>query len=607
MIVTLAALIALVGSVGAEPTPLGFRAASEAGSNSNSVSVAKPGGTAAGDVLLATVSFRLPDSSSVSAPAGWSLVRRDDCKHAGQYLAQATYVKVAAAAEPSSYAFGLADSTTASVSVAGFVGVDTGRPVAAHAGIFKRNSVWLSAPGVDVSAVPAGLVAAFSTNGNDALGDIDGMTKRTGSTSSAGAHASYTQIVGSAGGTGAREVRTGSPNSCSIGQLVVLNPGSGGSAPPPPPPPPPGPNPPPPPPPGPGPVTPPTNTAAPTVSGTTTSGQTLSASRGTWTGGPTGWSYQWRRCDASGGACSNIQGATSLGYTLGAADVNRRLRFQVTATNSAGSGQALSAPTAVVQPASTTPPPPPPPSGGGTTIVVNGQWVCDRPLQQYGALPIRVTATLSNDASLSLARPGAVRLEDGCTAGGRDMVPDLILDIRGNGDNVGSHADGLILIGAHDMDIGGHVECGRVRNGAHQDGVQMNRAFRLNFVGFTSGDWANQSATCHGAGGVWYTSQLTDIPNLLQDVVCYRCKFVGSNPNGGGPAGRAWGNYGSLRSGARDSCFAANIPITTRDHPPNQSLDASGGGAVQNVNVNNLFIDLNGQNPDGVGPEDCNA
>jgi hypothetical protein len=256
---------------------------------------------------------------------------------------------------------------------------------------------------------------------------------------------------------------------------------------------------------------------------------------------------------------------------------------------------------------STTPPPPPPPSGSGTTIVVNGQWICDRPLQQYGPLPIRVTSTLSNDASLNLNRQGGVRLEENCTAGGRDMVPDLILDIRGNGDTVGSHADGLVLIGAHDMDIGGHVECGRVRDGAHQDGVQMNRAFRLNFIGFTSGNWATQTATCHGAGGVWYTSQLTDIPNLLQDVVCYRCKFVGSNPNGGGVAGRAWGNYGSLRSGARDSCFSANIPITTRPHPLGQSLDASGGGAVQNVNVNNLFIDKGGQNPDGVGPEDCNA
>ena len=35
------------------------------------------------------------------------------------------------------------------------------------------------------------------------------------------------------------------------------------------------------------------------VSGTTTQGQTLSTSNGTWSGSPTGYSYQWRECDSS--------------------------------------------------------------------------------------------------------------------------------------------------------------------------------------------------------------------------------------------------------------------------------------------------------------------
>jgi Ca2+-binding RTX toxin-like protein len=254
-------------------------------------------------------------------------------------------------------------------------------------------------------------------------------------------------------------------------------------------------------------------------------------------------------------------------------------------------------------------PPVPPPPSGGTKITINGQWVCDQPLSQYGALPIVVDVTLSNSASLQLRRPGAVRLEESCTAGGRDGEIDLYLRINGNGENIGSHSDGLILVGAHDMDIGGYVNCGRVRNGAHQDGVQMNSAFRLNFIGFTSGDWDNQRATCHGAGGVWYVSQLDDVPNLLQDVVCFRCKFVGTNPNGGGAAGRAFGHYGSLRSGARDSCFAANHPYTLRDVPsplPAGYLDRSGGGAVQPINHANVFIDLNSSDRQP-RPSDCRA
>ena len=200
---------------------------------------------------------------------------------------------------------------------------------------------------------------------------------------------------------------------------------------------------------------------------------------------------------------------------------------------------------------------------------------------------------------------------DGCTAqnsGGADGNIDLILHINGNGTTVGSANDGMALIGAHDIDVTGYVNCGAISGGAHQDGVQMNSAFRINFIDFTSGDWGTQVATCFGAGGIWYVSQLNDIPNLLQDVVCIRCKLVGTKA-GGGANGTAFGHYGSLRSGARDSCFSANIPYTLRPAPsplPQGYLDQSGGGAVDPVNSNNLFIDKNSSDPQP-SPSDCSS
>ncbi len=94
---------------------------------------------------------------------------------------------------------------------------------------------------------------------------------------------------------------------------------------------------------------PPQNTSAPTVSGSPVQGQTLTASNGSWSGYPSPtFAYQWQGCDSAGANCSAISGATSASYTASAADVGSTLEVVVTATNSSGSAQASSAPTAVV-------------------------------------------------------------------------------------------------------------------------------------------------------------------------------------------------------------------------------------------------------------------
>jgi hypothetical protein len=93
----------------------------------------------------------------------------------------------------------------------------------------------------------------------------------------------------------------------------------------------------------------PTNTAAPTISGTPQVGQTLTASPGTWTSDTTPtYAYQWNRCDSAGNNCAAITGATAQTYTVAAADVDKTLRVNVTATNPSGSASASSAQTAAV-------------------------------------------------------------------------------------------------------------------------------------------------------------------------------------------------------------------------------------------------------------------
>jgi hypothetical protein len=118
---------------------------------------------------------------------------------------------------------------------------------------------------------------------------------------------------------------------------------------------------PPPPAPEPEPVSPPTNTATPAISGTAIEGQRLSATKGSWSGNPTSYSYQWRHCNSSGRGCANISSATSSSYTLAASDVGHTMRVVVTAVNEGGSSSTSSPTTAIVTAPAPTPPESTPP------------------------------------------------------------------------------------------------------------------------------------------------------------------------------------------------------------------------------------------------------
>jgi len=92
----------------------------------------------------------------------------------------------------------------------------------------------------------------------------------------------------------------------------------------------------------------PSNTAAPSISGVAQERSTLTGSNGTWSNSPSKFDVMWLRCDKQGGACSSISGANKSTYTLTTADVGNTVRFRVTASNSAGSNTATSAPSGVI-------------------------------------------------------------------------------------------------------------------------------------------------------------------------------------------------------------------------------------------------------------------
>jgi hypothetical protein len=86
----------------------------------------------------------------------------------------------------------------------------------------------------------------------------------------------------------------------------------------------------------------------PSISGSAIEGETLTGDDGEWSGEELSFERQWQRSNGSGG-WDDIDGATGTTYTLQVADVNRRVRLQVVASNPAGeSDPAFSEPTDVV-------------------------------------------------------------------------------------------------------------------------------------------------------------------------------------------------------------------------------------------------------------------
>ena len=93
----------------------------------------------------------------------------------------------------------------------------------------------------------------------------------------------------------------------------------------------------------------PVNTVAPSLSSSTPAEGVLeSASTGSWATPPTGYGYQWERCEEGGVECVAIEGATEATYVPGLADVGHALRVAVTASSPGGAATADSPASAAV-------------------------------------------------------------------------------------------------------------------------------------------------------------------------------------------------------------------------------------------------------------------
>ena len=142
----------------------------------------------------------------------------------------------------------------------------------------------------------------------------------------------------------------------------------------------------------------PANTVAPTISGTATEGSVLTAGKGSWSGSPTAYTYQWQDCNSSGTSCTNVSGATSSSYTLGASDVTHTIRVLVTASNAGGSTQASSAQSATVTAR----------AGTQQTDCFSAPGACGYPDPNYANVgPSSACSSLTSSGALTISTAGA--------------------------------------------------------------------------------------------------------------------------------------------------------------------------------------------------------
>lgn len=227
-----AALIALFTLLFASPSAaqvalVNTALATPSSSAVSSLTIARPAGTVSGHVMVAQIAVR--GSGSITAPSGWTELRRTDASGGGNVMQQAVYVKVAGATEPTSYTWSFG-SARAMGAIASFSGVDTATPVEANESQASGNSsaTSVTAPSVSVATANAWLLTFFAlANGNGAFTPPTGMTERLDGVTGAGPNgvniSLATQLRAATGATGTRTA-TNTSSGIGVGIAVVLRP-----------------------------------------------------------------------------------------------------------------------------------------------------------------------------------------------------------------------------------------------------------------------------------------------------------------------------------------------------------------------------------------------
>ena len=172
-----------------------------------SLPIPQPAGLAANDVMIASIGVT-PSTAVVSAPPGWSLVRRIDNASATSNSLH-VFQKAATGAEPADYEFSVSGVDFAVGGIQAFYNVDTVSPIDVDAGQTTVSATTHTAPTITTTVPNAMLVTshtyAASRTWTPPGGMTEGFDQPNGANSATGqsVEGNY-QALGTAGATGVR-------------------------------------------------------------------------------------------------------------------------------------------------------------------------------------------------------------------------------------------------------------------------------------------------------------------------------------------------------------------------------------------------------------------
>lgn len=200
-----------------------FGAASSGTNNGGLLTITKPAATVAGDLMVAQLGLRT-SNSTVTAPAGWTLIR-DDSAPTGGGIQSVLYYRVAAADEPTSFTWSSSANARIGGGILTYTGASTTAPVDVANGQVGSNSA-ARAPSV-TATIAQSFLATFFVARQQAFASLPGgMSTRWNLDTSGGAGsvgvAASDEYRSTEGVTGNRDASAVAMDW--IGQSVILRP-----------------------------------------------------------------------------------------------------------------------------------------------------------------------------------------------------------------------------------------------------------------------------------------------------------------------------------------------------------------------------------------------